>query len=143
MTGLPDPSFWDDPNPPANKDDNEVRLRNGVVYIMDTQKLFNASGLPEAKRQIGLENALKALGIPARNLHNAGNDACCGFKFHFSVCSSSACLLIKSLCGSDTLALYDALVGEGVMKQELIAENANRLAKIKPKGKQGWYSGWE
>lgn len=74
VIGLPDPSFWNDPNPPA---EDEIRLRDGAVYVMDTQRLFSAAGLPEAQRQVGLQNALKALDIPARYLHNAGNDACC------------------------------------------------------------------
>lgn len=74
MTGLPDPSFWNDLNPPAP---DELRLRNGVVYVMDTQKLFCASGLPQARKQIGLSQALEALEIPYRFMHNAGNDACC------------------------------------------------------------------
>lgn len=74
MTGLPDPSFWNDPNPPA---EGELRLRDGITYVIDTQKLFSASGMPQAVKQIGLQNALEALSVPYRYLHNAGNDACC------------------------------------------------------------------
>lgn len=104
VVGLPDPAFWNDPiaSPPG---ETEVRLREGAVYVMDTQRLFNASGLPEAQRQVGLENALKALDIPSRYLHNAGNDACY------------------------TLAMYEALVGAGRLKEELQAEDSLRVER--------------
>lgn len=50
---------------------------NDKVFIQDTQKIFAGSGLPSAQKQIGLQNALRALDIPCRKLHNAGNDAHC------------------------------------------------------------------
>ena len=54
-----------------------VALQDGEVYIQDTQKLFAASGLPEAGSQVALHKVLAAMSIPARRLHNAGNDAYC------------------------------------------------------------------
>lgn len=57
---------------------NDIVLQAGTVYIQDTQKLFAASGIPGSISQIGLSKALQLLQIPARRLHNAGNDAYCG-----------------------------------------------------------------
>jgi hypothetical protein len=52
-------------------------VKDGYVYIQDTQKLYAGSGLPGAIKQIGLQNALNKLDIPSRKMHNAGNDAHC------------------------------------------------------------------
>lgn len=94
VIGLPDPSFWNDPVPPTQDGLPELRFREGAVYVMDTQRLFNASGLPEAQRQVGLENALKTLEIPYRYLHNAGNDACCKRLLHRTTLPRHTFLLI-------------------------------------------------
>ena len=79
-----DTSSWINGFPLIDKDHDvsaaeNVALADGTVYIMDTQKLFSASGLKEAIPQIKLSNALNALGIPSRKMHNAGNDACCEY----------------------------------------------------------------
>jgi hypothetical protein len=79
-----DTSGWIHGFPLVDKDQDaeaaeNVQLTDGGVYIMDTQKLFAASGLKEAIPQIKLANALNALGIPSRRMHNAGNDACCEY----------------------------------------------------------------
>ena len=73
---------WQHGFPPVDKDAEleqalDVALQDGGIYIMDTQKLYAASGREGARAQIGLEKALIAMGIPGRYLHNAGNDACC------------------------------------------------------------------
>lgn len=72
-----DTSAWVTGFRPANQGCDDVQLSHGSVYIVDTQKLFSASGLTKAIPQIKLQKALDALGIPCRRLHNAGNDACC------------------------------------------------------------------
>lgn len=87
------------------------------IYMQDTQVLFAASGHDEARKQIGLENALKALGIPYKRMHNAGNDA------------------------YYTLAVYEALVGDGVIKQELVQRDA--AARANASKKPAYWGGWE
>ena len=61
---------------PAEEATN-ISLQDGMVYVIDTQQLFAASGLPGALPQTGLAKVLSAMQIPARRLHNAGNDAYC------------------------------------------------------------------
>ena len=61
---------------PAEEATN-ISLQDGQVYVIDTQQLFAASGLPGALPQTGLAKVLSAMQIPARRLHNAGNDAYC------------------------------------------------------------------
>jgi hypothetical protein len=121
VAGLPDPALWNDPPPAEERSDAyDVPMRDGIVYIMDTQPLFSASGLPDARKQIGLKNALDALGIPHRNLHNAGNDACCEAASTPPVAGKSPADLPFGLF-ADTLAVYEALVGHGCLKEDLIA----------------------
>lgn len=119
-----DTSGWQTGFPPVEVTHDNIStgppplvLGPGKVYIQDTQKLFAASGHSSAVPQIGLSNALKALDIPARKLHNAGNDA------------------------YYTLAVYEALAGQGTVKEEirkLEAERASMESAKKAKNSDGW-----
>lgn len=96
----------------------DVALQDGGIYIMDTQKLYAASGREGARAQIGLEKALIAMGMPGRYLHNAGNDSCY------------------------TLAIYEELVGHGSMRAELIAQEGKRQQEARQRRANN-HTGWE
>jgi len=117
-----DTSSWVRGFPPSSETDENggsgsATLPSSGIYMQDTQVLFAASGHEAARKQIGLENALHALGIPCKRMHNAGNDA-----FY-------------------TLAVYEALVGEGAVKEDLVEKEI--MAQQNSRNKSANWGGWE
>lgn len=125
---------------PAEEATN-TSLQDGQVYVIDTQQLFAASGLPGALPQTGLAKVLSAMQIPARRLHNAGNDAYC------KQCTDPQAIFIQAdqYIRKDTLAVYEALAGTGVLKADLVEREADRVKqeraqKQKDSANNGWGS---
>lgn len=117
-------------------------VAKGSILIQDTQKLFSASGLPGAIPQIGLSKALKALQIPYKRMHNAGNDAHCdSSSLHFlNSCTEYATVL-------DTLSVYEALVGDGTIRAGLQQSEIRLQEDAKAKAATGnpdnaWEDAW-
>lgn len=61
---------------------------------------------------------------------------------HFRIGNGLTCLITKKK-RLDTLALYEALVGSGRLKEELKAEDRLTQARKKGRGRQPQYLGWE